>query len=189
MLRTTYIPRGVIEQKQISVLNGGGALNTGTIQQVSQIDATLGRDGRVGNRITIKNIRVRGTLAINTAGVSVQSVRIMVVCDKQQVDNNVPILSGAGGILETASSLSDYSLDQPDRFYVAYDQLWSLNKIDYTSPKVDISVNCPKYLTTQFASNLGTSIAKNGWYLVIVGDVAVNGATFNLNTRVSWTDY
>jgi len=182
--------RAVWERKGLSSGPTTSVFNTtGGTAHLTNIDAGLGRDGRIGNRLSVTSIDLKGAFAVNTAGLAAQTCRLFVICDKYQSDAAFPSVFGANGVLESASALSLYSLDQPDRFHVLYDQFVVLNKIDKSTATLNVKIPVPKSLVSSFATNLGTTISRNGIYLMVVGDVGANAPTITFTSRISWTDY
>ncbi len=106
----------------VADLSAGVILNTSTINIIPQ---NVTEKGRVGRKCTIKSVNWRGQLSLaagSTIGSS-QSVRLMVVLDKQ-ANGAAPTVAG---VLESANYQSFNNLANKGRFRTLMDRTYAMN--------------------------------------------------------------
>jgi len=182
------------------------------IQTVNLIQAGTGSWNRIGRKVTLKSLRLKGTATCShfqdvDNDIYGNIVRIIVVWDKQPAGGTEPLFNDIFGVtsqagVETAVFSSPPKYDTMDRFRVLKD--WDMNsepgalpsttnyiRLDYP---IDCYINLGELETTFSGQSAPMTIAdiNNGALYVIAraqrGDVTQTVWTLNLNARIRYLD-
>jgi len=192
--RGTY-SRSQVEKKYVDIASAQYAADTtGTVTALNLCNEGTGVSQRVGRKICMKSVQVRGWITQETAQQPCM-VRIMLVWDKQV--NGV--IATIAEILSAATSNSFMNLDNRERFVVIKDKHYTLGTRNSTSgtavadksvsEPINIYKKLPEGSFTIF-DGTGAGIADintGALYLVTIGSAADAGLAV-LATRVRYTD-
>ncbi len=119
----------VTADEAVQDLSGGIIVNTDSFVKIPQ---NVTESGRIGRKCVITRINYRYTLTLTATAAATlaagQTVRIMMVVD-HQANGAAPTVSGAGGVLETATFQSFNNLASGSRFKVLFDRTHVLNAL------------------------------------------------------------
>lgn len=193
--RGTY-SRSQAEKKYIDTVAANYVCDTtGSVTALNLCNEGTGVSQRVGRKICMKSVQVRGILKPIDGSTSSCHARVMLVWDKQ-VNGVIATISE---ILSAATSNSFMNLDNRERFVVIMDKHFAMGSVDATSgvsgsPTVT-SINKYKKLpegsyTIYDGTGAGIADINTGaFYLVTIGDTAAgDGALFTAACRVRYTD-
>lgn len=121
---------GILEHKALDTSAFNGACDlTGSITLINGIAAGSDFNQRIGRKITIKTVQIRGHLLHQTATASNTLARVLVVYDSQP-NGTTP---SSTDILTSGSSQSFMNLNNRDRFRVISDSTFSLGDRNITA--------------------------------------------------------
>lgn len=195
--RGTY-SRAQVEKKYIDTAAADYACNTtGSVTCLNLCNEGTGVSQRVGRKICLKSVQVRGRVnPVDNTTVD-QCVRVMLIWDKQV--NGV--IATIAEILSAATSESFMNLDNRERFVVIMDKQFVLGAQDsatgYTGSPTIHPINKYKKLpegsfTIYDGTGAGIADINTGaLYLVTIGDqtaASAVGGTARLACRVRYTD-
>jgi len=187
----------LVEKKAVDLPNASYALDTtGTVTAINLIRTGSGYNNRVGRKISMTSVEIRGYIAANGATPAEQPTRIMILYDKQAngalpaVTDVLQAIDQAGNV--TTNATSPRNLDKRDRFVCVYDEY----KIAFgTSGVAGVDLNTDesttiihKYirlpnLVTQYQADSSPAvigdIATGSLFLLTFGQLA-NGATSHI---------
>lgn len=190
------------ELKSFDITAASCNMNTGGTVQVLNLPVVgTDYDDRIGRKITIKSVYVRGFGYIQAAATGgsaqdapIQLHRMILVWDKQP---NAAI-AAITDILAIATSSSHLNLNNRDRFLVLKDKQWVVGPLNATQ---GLNGNCgypiKVYKKMNFeavynGTNGGTiaDITTGALLLVTIGDVAsgLDDGVANVKTRIRFVD-
>lgn len=184
------------ERKVIDVDPGNlNVTSTGTVTLINGVATGTDFTDRVGRKIVMKSVYVRGIIFPDDFSTLNSLARIMIVYD-MQANGVAPAITD---ILKSASSVSQLNLNNRDRFKIIMDKQWVLGAIDNTATQSvagSPTVHALKKFTRLNHETLfnGTtaaigSIATGALFLVTIGTQAAGAAaTTTISTRVRFED-
>ena len=193
--RGTY-SRSQVEKKYVDTASATYVCDTtGTVTCLNLCNEGTGVSQRVGRKICMKSVQVRGIVDPVDGATNACNARIMLVWDKQV--NGV--IATIAEILSAATSNSFMNLDNRERFVVIMDKQVSVGAFNNTtgyaqSPTVHTINKYKKLPMGSFTIYDGTGagiadINTGALYLVTIGNqVAGEGARFVGACRVRYTD-
>lgn len=184
------------ELKVVDLANATYACDTtGSVTLLSGVATGTDLTDRIGRKIMLKSVQVRGTIMNTDSNTSDQMARVMVVYDKQPT-GTAPAITA---ILTAARAEAFNNLDNRDRFSVIFDTKVAVAGISDTatqsfagSPTVHAIDEYRRLKHEVIFSGTGAtaaSISSGALWLVTVGTrAAASGSIFIANCRVRFTD-
>lgn len=182
------------ESKIIPVTHTLTAISsTGSLTLLNALAQGTGQNNRIGDEYRMKSIFTRFAVTHNSSGSAAQSLRFMVVKDKQPNGSS----TSPGNILDTASYLGLYDADHMKRYTVYCDETYTVsvtgNQRIAAKCYVDLSQPMGKYDNNnrvECQSNNGdiTDISTNAYYILVISSDVTNGPTFTGFTRSHFID-
>ncbi len=175
-----------VEYKKISIVVDSNIDSAGVSIFLTLVGNASAVNAREGNKITMKSMFIRLTIKPNVAAPKNDFVRMMLIKDKQQIADTIPILVdvlGAGFGIPT-------SLDPEDvgRFSVLWDKTWAIN-VNGTG-----LFHFKKYFkmnnSVRFNGTASTDQQRNAVYLMIFTSesTVADAPNINLQLRTRYTD-
>lgn len=151
---------------------------------------------RTGLRVSPKSLTIKCMLTkLQTTDGAMESVRVMLVRDKQQVGDTSPPISA---VLDGAGILAHPERYAQGRFSILYDKVFNMGLSDAAntdipglpSRRVFTIRKSWKSLQVVYNGNLSTDIQKNGLYLMVYSDASTTGAGTQLDfeSRIRYED-
>lgn len=193
--RGTY-SRSQAEKKYIDIQSAAYECDTtGSVVALNLCDEGTSVSERIGRKICIKSVQIRGFLLPQDGQVSSASCRVMLVWDKQV--NGV--IATIAEILSASTSHSFMNLDNRERFVVLMDKMFSFGISDTTMPLgngpstavVNKYKKMPEGSFTIFDGTGGgiADVNTGALYLVTIGNNQAGlGRNLVAATRVRYTD-
>lgn len=186
------------ELKAIDVtITNTGINTTGSSQLINGIAIGDSINGRIGRKVTMKSLMLRGNIAWDNGGPSnTQTFRVLVVYDKQ----TNATLATAGDVFSTASGLTMQNLANRERFLVLMDKQYTVGPVSNAATTTYLaspqSFNIKKFIKLSHSVIYGTDaaliadIASGSLLIVTIGTAAAGNGDGNLNlqTRMRYTD-
>lgn len=174
-----------VERKNRDVSLAQAFDTTGTITLLNGI--TQGSDiiNRVGNRIDVVSILIRGSVAVGATPTSA-TYRWLVVYDKQ-ANAATPLITD----VLTAISLSGVNnLANRDRFVIYLDKTGQLEATDKTTEPIKEYIECNLETTYNGTGATSAAIATGALYFISVGNLAagVTTPTVAATSRIRYID-
>lgn len=166
---------------------------TGSVTLLNGVATGTDFTDRIGRKIMLKSVYVRGRIAPVDGGTSNSLARVMIVYD-MQANGAAPAITD---ILKTATSQDQLNMNNRDRFRVIMDKQFPVGGVDttvgYAQAPCIFQVKKFKRLNLETlysgTTNAIASIATGALFMVTIGDVAAgSGATFNGSVRVRFMD-
>lgn len=181
-----------MEVKSIDV--AAAAYNVSTTATITLLNGcATGSDynKREGRLISMQNIEIKGFLEPEDGLVDNQCARVMCLLDLQS-NGAAPVITD---ILDSASSLAQYNLNNRKRFTILVDELFPMGGLTAAysqSPTVHaFEVDIPVDIDTHYGGTGATvaSITRGALYMVTIGSKAPGaGSTLTASTRVRFVD-
>lgn len=149
---------------------------TGTVQLLNGVAQGTDYGNRVGRRITMTSVFIRGTLKSNSTNPTAAQARILLVLDRE-TNGVVPAI---GDVLSTVTTTGNVDLDNTERFTILMDQTLAVKpyfatQIEYIPFKFYKKIRLPaKYIGTGATV---ASVGENGLFLMTLGDFTAGTAT------------
>lgn len=172
--------------------------SAGYILHMPQIAGGTGRTDRIGNKITIKRIQIKGKLMV--AELSNMTWRVLVVRDRQQIVSYTPAITDVLVSARTNSMLTD-DTQRPARFQILSDRTYVQNCNFMAQDMTQfVNIDLKKLNIDEHYNDAGASTqTKNGVYLIVLCDYSTSTAysgtisasteaAMDLNYLVSYTD-
>jgi len=187
------VSRGVAEKKNIDTPNiaiQAFGVTTGIIQVLNNCTAGALPTNRIGRRITMKSVLVRGQFHTSPTTAGSCSIRCLIVYDKQ-TNKTAP---GATDILATDDIASPATLANSHRFTILRD-IWvpCVGSAGPQSVMINEYIKCN--LETEYIDGVGAGttadITSGGLFMLVYTNNATATAAVvasNLNTRVRFQD-
>lgn len=157
---------------------------TGTVTHLTSVAQGDGDGNRTGNSIFVRALNIRGHVQRNSAGSSVQIVRIAIIMDTQQIADSAPVFSD---IYEGTDVLSHLNSDTVGRFKVLYNQVITLDSVSV--PLRPFQINLPMRHHVRYNGVNGTDIQRGALYFVAVSSQAsANYPAITFDARLSYHD-
>jgi len=178
-----------IEEKTLTVDATPAANSTGNLTLLNAITKGTTDNTRVGTRVNIRRLQIRGFCAVTpTTGVD-QLHRVMLIVD-QQANAAAPTLAT---ILQATTVYSFPDPEYVDRFRIIYDRTFALNATAESGSIIPFNIDLRTKVDTHFnASAYGDirDIISGSIYLGVIGTSAAGGTagSVNLSTIVRFTD-
>lgn len=187
--------RSINEKKTVDVApNSYVADTTGTVTLLNGIATGTDFTDRIGRKIILKSIFVRGLVGPVDTSTGTNCARILIVYD-MQANGSAPAVTD---ILKTADSRDQINLNNRDRFKILFDKQWTLGPFDgvtlgYIGAPSVANVKLYRRLNLETLFNGTTaaigSIATGSIYMVTIGNqAAANGSSFQVSTRIRFVD-
>lgn len=137
---------------------------------------------RTGDSIKMKTLTMRGSFEYNPTGITYESVRIIIIIDKE---NSITL--GNQYFAATGSNVAPYAPKFADNKFdtkVLYDRIYSINPNTFNVPfEAVIKIDQHSHF------NAGTAVVdKNALKLITIAQSPVNGPFLNFYSRVSYID-
>lgn len=164
-----------------TIWNVATVYDTGTnLQNLSLITQNLLPNGRVGNKISVKSIEVRGKITLDATKPN-QLVRMMIVA---QSDYTAPNITS---ILQTASCFGHRTVKYKNNNVMLFDKVFSMN--DGLDNAPDFNFKIKRKFNMDFAGPLGTDYSAKQIYGFVISDQSVsNWPALVSNVRVNYVD-
>lgn len=184
------------ERKVVDVDPGTIAVTTtGTVTLINGVATGTDFTDRVGRKIVMKSVFVRGIVFPDDVITLNSLARIMLVYD-MQANGAAPIITD---ILKSATAVANLNLNNRDRFKILMDKEFAVAKTDNTATQaVSGSPTCHRFkkytrLNHEVLFNGTTaavgSIATGALYLVTIGTQAAgDAASVTIATRIRFED-
>lgn len=156
-----------------------------SVLNLTSITGGSNEDQRVGEKVNCTKLQGKFTVYWNSAGVSAQQCRVMIVRDSQCQGTllTVPdVLASTGNI---RAPISNYNIDLPGRYKVIYDRMVSVSA---NRENITLSVNKALNNITHYSGPLSTDEAKGQLLLMFCSNVSVSGPTVEYTTRLYYKD-
>lgn len=168
------------KDKQIT----GTVDSTGSVTHVTDIAQGDGEGTRTGNSIFCRALNWKGQVFRTTSGNALQSFRIMVVQDGQQITDSGP---GVTDILESATVYSHLNKNTVGRFKVLYNRVFLMSSTGELGKNVNI--NIPMRHHVRYNGSATSDIAKGGLYVLLLSDQSsTNYPSIQSELRLSYHD-
>ncbi len=171
-----------IEEKFFDSVNTHLADNIGTVVHITGIaqDGTV--DGRNGNQVTIKGIRIRWSMDIDPGDLSI-ICRVLIIQDTQQITDTAP---APGDILQNLTPLSPENRPRLRRFRLLKETLFTLSNVGQSSRASNWFI--PLNLNVRYNGTGAGDIQRNNLYVLTITDEGVSPSTYNHHMRLIYTD-
>lgn len=144
----------------------------GSIYTVCDIAQGDGDSNRTGNSVFARNFNIRFNLAFNSTTVDYQTVRVMLLIDKQQVSDTAPlpsqILENTGGVNSYMSHLNN---EHVGRFTVLKSRVYTLHQ---DKPVISSVFNLNMRHHIRYNGPAGSDIQRGGIYVLFISDIDPN---------------
>jgi len=139
---------------------------------------------RIGLSVNLEKLHQEFTFRAGSAliGSSTATVRMMIVCDTQQIDNLPP--TGLE-VLSTNDPRADYNWFNISRFKIIHNSMFTL---DQYHPNKVFSLKKNLRILTKFSGVSGANITKNGIYIILLSDNSVNPPDVQFWSRTLYGD-
>lgn len=185
--RSAKYIRGLVNSEMLHKDNTM-TLGANQSQIFSFVNIAQGDDigSRTGNSILLRNMYIRGRLTVNNNVTNYSRVMIALVKDKQQVADTTPAITD---IFTSATDPDTLLLTNAlGRFKI----MWRKTYILTTASGGMCGHDIHKYWTVRdhvrYNGTSSTDIQRNGYYLVVISDEAVNYPVVSFNARTSYHD-
>lgn len=170
------------EEKRIDVSINYNVSSSGTVTLLNGVTRGTDETDRVGRVIVMNDLQIRLSMLNAAAN---DTLRHIVLYDNQP-NGAAPAVTD---VLQTASPLSDYNLDNEWRFDVLYDELYALRTVYNPLDVLEFCVPVP-WETVFNAGNAGTvaDIVTGAVFLLSIGSQAMNTTAETLYSRVLFSD-
>jgi len=138
--------------------------------------------GRTGNSILMRNCHLRLGFEQNAAAV-ITTYRCILLWDTQQIGDTNPVVTD---VLESASPYSPLSTANAGRFKIL--KSWFFTTDDTKAQTRLIEHYSDFRIHTRYNGTANTDIQKNGLYLLVLSDQAINTPNFRYSTKVGYHD-
>jgi len=158
---------------------------SGALQHITAISQDDTVSGRTGNSVLLRQMWIKWTASINSSATNTL-VRVMIICDKQQVGDTSPsastVLDQTGTIQAPFGNLAVASVG---RFKVLYSKVVNLNQ-DRPTTMQSHYFNMRTHV--RYNGTADTDIQKNGHYVLIISNEETNTPTIQHNIRIGYHD-
>jgi len=139
---------------------------------------------RVGFSVDVLNIHMKFILraGVSLGSTPIANVRMIIIQDLQQQDSTSPTFLDVFSVLDTVSALNWFN---KSRFRTIHDRMLI---VDLYHPTVIVDLHKTINSTLKFSGALNTNITKNGIYMFLLSDNAVNSPTYEFWNRTKYTD-
>lgn len=142
--------------------------------------------GRTGNSILLRNIYIRGSVAINNSVIGNTRVTLALVKDTQQISDTVPAVAD---IFQSPSDPDTLLVtNQFGRFKILWRKTYVLTPIGGGRNVTNINKYWKLYDHIRYNGSASTDIQKNGYYLVAISSESSNYPSLTFNTRIGYRD-
>lgn len=142
---------------------------------------------REGLKLRTKSVEIRGLLSVNdnASAPDLQTFRIWVVIDRQQVTSSAPTLAS---LLDspTYGVISAFTPEKQGRFTVLFDKTYRLSKTDTR----EVQIRFKKYIDTvvTFNGTVSTDYQKNCIWVMYTSDQGTYAPSFSYMRELQFTD-
>lgn len=144
----------------------------------------------IGEKMYMKNLRVRGFTYSNNATFTTKQLRILVIRTKQQLTTTEAVISGLTDVFRTGTTtltpVAHIDLHKSD---VLYDNIWSITprtgSVTPNTETVPFEFNVPINRTEYFDSDNGTYL-KDKTYYILVCPYESSGVTNPLGVQIAY---
>lgn len=143
-----------------------------------------GDGARTGNSVLLKNVNIRGAVARSTSGDVVQTCKIVLLRDKQQIADTVP--TGLD-VFEAATPWAHLNSDTVGRFDILWSKVFQLDTVKTLGNIIEINV--PMQSHVRYNGTAAADFQKGGIYMMFVSTQSIaNYPVFKYECRVSYHD-
>lgn len=171
-----------VETKRLILTQAATAIAATSIANLTPIAQALTDSGRSGDSVLLKYLTVRGTLRLQAATNRIETVRIMLVVDKEN-SGSTPAITD---ILLTDDVLSIKNFDTTGRFLILHDKTYSFTaggkELSFIKIYKKLNFHC------HYTGPLGTDEAENQIYLVSMASAASDNTVFGYQTVLAFVD-
>lgn len=186
------------EIKYVDTATNTGITQTGTVDSLNLTAQGSDNNQRIGRKITVKNIQIKGQVAATTADLgtaaaypeSSDTIRVAIVYDKQ-TNGAVPTYSqifnaGAG----LYAPFSPRNLDYIDRFVVLASESLNISVSGPNGVNFERFIKCSLETRYDNTTAVIASVESGGFFLVYadINGSGANNATLTCWIRVQFTD-
>lgn len=166
--------------------SGISITDSGTIHGLSLIGEGDDRSNRNGRSLKAKSFHIRGELAGNSSGNTIQRVRLILFQDMHQ-DGTIPTVSE---LINPADVISMRNLDHTDRFKILKDRTWKIvNGTQFAGFEFKINKKLNSKIEYIGTSTNQTSQGGGNLYLMFISDQnASNYPTIRYTCRLKYID-
>lgn len=150
------------------------------LNDIAQGDDINQRDGR---SCSIFNLNIRWNVYIHTSDAQ-STFRMIIFRDSMQDNSVVPVVTLVLQTADVVSMMKDYNRT---RFQVYADNTYVINQTDRGI--VIGQFNRRIKVNTLWAGSSGTQWAKNGLYMLVIGDETTNKPTLRYSSRILFNDF
>lgn len=183
---TKYL-KGLVNSEMLhkdTTINFGGAQsNITSLVAIAQGDTDA---GRTGNSILLRNIYMRGTLAINNSVIGNTRVTLALVKDTQQTSDSTPAVADIFQSPSDPDSL--LATGQFGRFKLLWRKTYVLTPIGGGRNVLSLNKYWKLYDHIRYNGSASTDIQKNGYYLVAISSESSNYPAVTFNSRIGYRD-
>lgn len=161
--------------------------STGSLKPLSQVAQGTDYTQRVGDSIKVQHLELSYFLTINVAAVTTVC-RILIVRDLDgygTIPTTAQILETVGGPNSTTTPRKYLNIS---RFSVIYDDMISLNSSGDNNTIQHISIPMEKHVKYLGTTAANASDGKGSFYFIAISNQAVNTPTYELYSRLLFTD-
>lgn len=142
--------------------------------QLNLIPVGTGESERIGRKVHLKSIRLRGHLSPNTPDYQGEIIRLMLVQDKQ-CNGAAATYSGVNGVLSADTVSAFRNLDNQDRFIIHKDWFFTINPTagvttSFNLQRVEFDfykkLNVPIEFDSTVTTGALTTIRSNNFFLL-----------------------
>lgn len=171
-----------MEIKHVDVSSTYAVSSSGVVTLLNGLTRGTDETNRVGRHIMMTGVYARLSMLNAAAN---DTLRHIVLYDNQPN----AALPAVTDVLEIASPLSDYNLNNEGRFDVLYDELYALRTVYNPLDVLEFDV-CVPWETIFNAGNAGTvaDMSTGSLLLLSIGSQAVSTTTETLYSRVCYVD-
>lgn len=180
-----WIKADTVEFKYKDTSSAVANASTGNLYIMNGIAKGDGVSERIGRKVTVRSIQLRGYLATNTVTATMDVVRVIIFVDRQ-VNAVAPTVAE---VLQTATFEQFRNLENRARFRILFSKAYAVGN-QYCQSYVPIDWYKKISIPTIYSGTGATSasITTNGLYILLICEEATNPSRHSLRWRVRYTD-
>lgn len=186
-LRGVNYIRGLVNSEKFKhdLIGSSAVSQAGVMTHITNISQGDGEGQRTGNSIFVRNVNIRGSL-IKSTSATVTRVRLMLIVDKQQINDTAPAPSDVLDSVGTSNSVYSFlNNDTVGRFTILKSRLYSLTE---DTPVINVNWNFNLRRHVRYNGAGATDIQRGGIYILQIGTESANFPSFDRAIRVSYHD-
>jgi len=177
-------------ETKVSNFNGSTLVPTATavVSCLSQIAQGTDYTSRVGDSIRIQDLTVYASFQVSTLAAQATLVRFLIIRDLDGYGTAPTIADVFDAGLTANNVLAQYNFLNSDRFSVLFDELFMLDVNDTPTGVVSFHTTHQGHVKYLGSTAATTSNGKGSVYAVAVSNQATNKPTYEINSRLRFTD-